>query len=147
MTTPTRWTWSGTQNHTLLTKPSVWQNNVPTGVLLVLWTNTTYSHNSYTQLTSKMTRNCQASRGGLTRVRGWLNCLLLGRQETLQDTSSEHQNSPRSHPLDPLVKDKLATRESWQKLKLHPKGLGAIRPATRGGLTSCTEQWTQGKNS
>jgi hypothetical protein len=57
---------------------------------------------------------CLASRGGLIGVRGRLNCLLLGRQETHQNTSSELQNSPWFHPLEPLVKAKLATRESWQ---------------------------------
>jgi hypothetical protein len=33
------------------------------------------------------------------------------------------------------------------KTKTSPKGLGAIKPAHRGGLTSCTQQRTQGKNS
>jgi hypothetical protein len=65
----------------------------------------------------------------------------------LQNTSSKLHNSPRFHPLDPLIKAKLATRESWRKPKLHPKDLGEVGLATRAGLTSCTQQRTQGKNS
>jgi hypothetical protein len=61
-----------------------------------------------------------------------------GNQEILRNTSSEHQNTPRFHQQKSLVKAKLATRKSWQKTKTSPRGLGAVRPATRGGLTSCT---------
>jgi hypothetical protein len=38
-------------------------------------------------------------------------------------------------------------KEILVKTKTSPKGLGAVRPATTGGLTSCTQQRTQGKNS
>jgi hypothetical protein len=33
------------------------------------------------------------------------------------------------------------------KTKTSPRGLGEVRPATRGGLTSCTQQRTPSKNS
>jgi hypothetical protein len=40
---------------------------------------------------------------------------------------------------------------SYQKIltktKTSPRGLGAVRPAIRGGLTSCTQQRTPSKNS
>jgi hypothetical protein len=38
-------------------------------------------------------------------------------------------------------------KEILVKTKTSPKGLGAVRPATRGGLTSCTQQETPSKNS
>jgi hypothetical protein len=41
-------------------------------------------------------------------------------QEILQNTSSEHQNTPRFHQQKSLVKAKLATRKSRRKPKLHP---------------------------
>jgi hypothetical protein len=38
-------------------------------------------------------------------------------------------------------------QEILAKTKTSPRGLGAVRPATRGGLTSCTQQRTPSKNS
>jgi hypothetical protein len=38
-------------------------------------------------------------------------------------------------------------QEIMVKTKTSPRGLGAVRPATRGGLTSCTQQRTPSKNS
>jgi hypothetical protein len=107
------------------------KNHVATVVLLVLGTNTTCIHNSYTHTPAEMTRKLSGQQGRFNRGKGRLNCLLLGRQETLQNTSFELQNSPRFHPLDPLVKAKLATRESWRRPKnpvvkanMVPKDLG-----------------------
>jgi hypothetical protein len=69
-----------------------------------------------------------------------------GNQEILRNTSSEHQNAPRFHQKRSLVK---AT--SYQKIlaktETPPRGLGAVRLATRGGLTSCTHQRTPTKNT
>jgi hypothetical protein len=127
-----------TTRSTLL--PFVCQNYVATEVLLVIGTNTTCSHNSYTHWVVETTQKLSGQQGRFYRGKGWLNRLFLGRQETLQNTSYELQNSPRFHPLDPLVKAKLATRESWRKPTLHPKGPGVVRPATSGSLTSCTQQ-------
>jgi hypothetical protein len=63
-----------------------------------------------------------------------------GNLEILRNTSSEHQNAPRFQG-QPSYKEILA------KTKTSPRGLGAVRPATRGGLTSCTQQRTPSKNS
>jgi hypothetical protein len=38
-------------------------------------------------------------------------------------------------------------QEILAKTKTSPKGLGVVRPATRGGLTFCTQQETPNKNS
>jgi hypothetical protein len=70
-----------------------------------------------------------------------------GNQEILRNTSSEHQNTPQFHQQRSLVKAMLATRKSWQKPKTPTRGLGAVRLATRGGLTSCTQQQTPTKNT
>jgi hypothetical protein len=48
-------------------------------------------------------------------------------------------------------RDLWSRRASYQKIlaktKTSPRGLGAVRPATRDGLTSCTQQRTPSKNT
>jgi hypothetical protein len=99
---------------------SVCQNNVATGVLLVLGTNTTSNLTSYAPTTAETTRE-RLSRGGrLDRVWGAVRPPPPGNQEILRNTSSEHQNAPRFHQQRSLIKAMLATRKSWRKPKLHP---------------------------
>jgi hypothetical protein len=124
--------------------PSVCQNHVATGVLLVLGTNTTSNLNSYAPTTVETTREPTVQRGRLDGG-GW--------------TASTRQ--PRNPPKHLFRAPKRTTvsptkisgqghasyQEIWAKTKTSPRGLGAVRPATRGGLTFCTQQRTQDKNS
>jgi hypothetical protein len=100
---------------------SVCQNNVGTGVLLVLGTNTTSNLNSYTHTTEETTREPAVWRGAVRPGMGAVRPPPPGNQEILQNTSSEHQNAPRFHQQKSLANAKLATRKSWRKPKLHPK--------------------------
>jgi hypothetical protein len=129
--------------------PSVCQNHVATGVLLVLGANTTSNLNTHAPMTAETTRKPAVQRGpvrpGMGAVSHW--------------TASTRQ--PRI-PLKHLFRAPKRTTASptkisgqryasYQKIlaktKTSPRGLGAVRPATRGGLTSCTQQRTPSKNS
>jgi hypothetical protein len=99
--------------------PSVCQNHLASGVLLVLGTNTTSNLNSYAPTIVETTREPTVQRGRLDRVWGAVRPPPLGNQEILRNTSSEHQNAPRFHQQRSLVKAMLATRKSWRKPKLH----------------------------
>jgi hypothetical protein len=101
--------------------PSVWQNHVATGVLLILGTNTTSNLNSYAPTIAETTREPTIQRGRLDWEWGAVRPPPPGNQKILQNTSSEHQNAPRFHQQRSLVKAMLATRKSWRKPKLHPK--------------------------
>jgi hypothetical protein len=127
--------------------PFVCQNHVATGVLLVLGTNTTSNLNTHAPTTAETTRKPAVQNGRLDRVWGPIRPPPPGNQEILRNTSSEHQNEPRFHHQRSLVRAMLATRKSWRNPKTSPRGLGAVRPATRGGLTSCTQQRTPSKNT
>jgi hypothetical protein len=120
--------------------PSVCQNHVATGVLLVLGTNTTSNLNTYTHSTVETTREPAVWRGRLDRVWGAVRPPPPGNQEILRNTSSEHQNAPRFHQQKSLVKGQASYQEILAKMKTSPRGLGAVRPATKGSLTSCTQQ-------
>jgi hypothetical protein len=100
--------------------PSVCQNHVDTGVLLVLRTSTTSNLNTHAPTTAETTRKPAVQRGRLDRVQGTVRPPPPGNQEILQNTSSEQQNAPRFHQQRSLVKVMLATRKSWRKPKLHP---------------------------
>jgi hypothetical protein len=106
--------------------PSVCQNHIATGVLLVLGTNITSNLNSYTPTTAETTQEPAVQRGRLDRVWGAVRPPPPSNQEILQNTSSEHQNAPRFHQQRSLVKAKLATRKSWRKPKLHPGAKGRL---------------------
>jgi hypothetical protein len=100
--------------------PSICQNHVDSGVLLVLGTNTTRNLNSYAPTTAETTQKLAVQRGRLNRVWGAVRPPPPGNQENLRNTSSVHQNALRFHQQRSLVKAKLATRKSWRKPKLHP---------------------------
>jgi hypothetical protein len=119
MTSQTRWTRSDTQNYTLRMQPSVCQNHVATEVLLVLETNTTSSINSSTHTAAKTTQEQAVWRGRLDRLH-------LVTEKSHWKTSSEHQYALQFHQQKSLVKDKLATRKSWRKPKLHPGAYGRL---------------------
>jgi hypothetical protein len=104
--------------------PSVCQNHVATGVLLVLGTITTNNLYSYTNMASETTQEPTDRRGVVRPGMGAVRPPPPGDQEFLRKASSEHQNTPRFHQQKFLVKAKLATRKYWQKPKLHqgPRG-------------------------
>jgi hypothetical protein len=110
--------------------PSVCQNHVVTGVLLVLGTNTTSNLNPYAPTTAETTREPTVQRGAVRPGMGAVRPPPPGNQEILRNTSSEHQNAPRFHQQRSLVKAMLATRKSWRKPKLHP---GCNNPGFRRG--------------
>jgi hypothetical protein len=99
---------SDPQNHTLRLLPTVFQNHIATGVLLVLGTNTTNKLNSYAPTTVETTREPAVQRGAVRPGMGAVRPPTPGNQETLRNTSSEHQNAPRFHQQRSLVKVKLA---------------------------------------
>jgi hypothetical protein len=100
--------------------PSVCQNNVATGVLLVLGTNTTSNLNTHAPTTAETTRKPVVQRGAVSLDMEAVRPPPPGNQEILRNTSSEHQNAPRFHQQRSLVKAMLATKKSWRKPKLHP---------------------------
>jgi hypothetical protein len=127
--------------------PSICQNHIATGVLLILGTNTTSNLNSYAPTTTETTRELAVQKGAvrLGMGGGW--------------TVSTRQ--PRNHPKHFFRASKRTTvsqteisgqgqasyQEILAKTKTSPRGLGVVRPATRGGLTSCTQQRTPSKNT
>jgi hypothetical protein len=92
--------------------PSVFQNHVDTGVLLVLGTNTTSSLDSYTNTTAETTRETADRRGAVRPGKGAVRPPPPGDQEILRKASSEHQKALRFHQQKSLVKAKLATMKS-----------------------------------
>jgi hypothetical protein len=50
-------------------------------------------------------------------------------------------------PTEISGQDHASYNKILAKTKTPPRGLGAVRPATRGGLTSCTQQRTPTKNT
>jgi hypothetical protein len=86
--------------------PSVCQNHIATGVLLVLGTNITSNLNSYAPTIAETTRETTVQRGAVRAPSP-------GNQGIFQNTSSEHQNAPQFHQQRSLDKAKLATRKSW----------------------------------
>jgi hypothetical protein len=101
--------------------PSVCQNHVPTGVLLVLGTNTTSNLNTHAPTTTEITRKPAVQRGAVRPGMGAVRPPPPGNQEFLLNTSSEHQNTPRFHQQRSLVKAMLAIKKSWRKPKLDPR--------------------------
>jgi hypothetical protein len=101
--------------------PSVCQNHVATGVLLVLGTKTTSSLDSYTNTAAETTREPADRRGRSDRVWVAVRPPPPGDQENLCKASSERQNTSRFHQQKYLIKAKLAIRKSWRKPKLHPR--------------------------
>jgi hypothetical protein len=93
--------------------PFVCQNHVAIKVLLVLGTNTTSSLDYYTNTIAETTREPTDRRGRSDRVWGAVRLPPPGDQEIPQNSSSEHQNTPRFHQQRSLVQAKLATRKFW----------------------------------
>jgi hypothetical protein len=50
-------------------------------------------------------------------------------------------------PIEISGQGQAGYQKIFAKTKTSPMGLGAVRPATMGGLTSCTQQKTPSKNS
>jgi hypothetical protein len=125
--------------------PSVFQNHVATEVLLILGTNTTSSLDSYMHTATETTREPAVWRRRYDRVWGAVRPPPPGDREILQNSSSKHQNTSRFHQISD--QGQAGYQEILVKTKTSPKGLGVVRPATRGGLTSCTQQITPSKNS
>jgi hypothetical protein len=50
-------------------------------------------------------------------------------------------------PIEISGQGQASYQEILVKTKTSPRDLGAVRPATRGGLTSCTQQESPSKNS
>jgi hypothetical protein len=126
--------------------PSVCQNHVATGVLLVLGTNTTSNLHSYAPTTAETTLEPAVQRGRLDRVWGRLDRLHQATKKSsetpLLSTKTHHGFTNRD-----LWSSQASYQEILAKNKTSPRGLGAVRPATRGSLTSCTQQRTPSKNS
>jgi hypothetical protein len=126
--------------------PSVCQNHVTTRVLLVLGTNTTSNLNSYTHTTAETTRELAVWRGRLDRVWGRLD-RLTGQP---RNPSKHLFRAPKCTTVSPTEisgQGQASYQKILAKTKTLPRGLGVVRPATRGGLTSCTQQRTPSKNS
>jgi hypothetical protein len=100
--------------------PSVCQNHVATGVLLVLGTNTTSNLNTHAPATAETTQKSVVHRRAVRPGMGAVRPPPPGNHENLRNTSSEHQHAPRFHQQRSLVRAMLATRKSWRKPKLHP---------------------------
>jgi hypothetical protein len=127
--------------------PSVCQNHVATGVLPVLGTNTTSNLSTHAPTTAETTRK-PAVQGGAVRPG-------MGGGQT---ASTRQPRNPPKHLFRAPKQTTVSPTEisgqshaSYQKIlaktKTSPRGLGAVRPATRGGLTSYTEQRTPTKNT
>jgi hypothetical protein len=127
--------------------PFVCQNHVATGVLLVLGTNTTSKLNSYAPTTAETTREPSVQMGAVRPGMG-------GRLDRLHHATKKFSETPlpstKTHHGF-TNRDLWSRRASYQKIlaktKTSPRGLGAVRPATRDGLTSCTQQRTPSKNT
>jgi hypothetical protein len=100
--------------------PSVCQNHVATGVLLVLGTNTSSNLNTHAPTTMETTRKPAIQRGRLDQVWVAVRPPPPGNQEILRNSSSKHQNGPQFHQQRSLVRAMLGTRKYWRKPKLHP---------------------------
>jgi hypothetical protein len=135
---------SDPQNHTLRTstfclpKPcSHWSATGPRA-------NTTSNLNTRAPTTAETTRKPAVQRGRLDRV--------CGAVSTRQPRNPPKHlfREPKRTTVSP-TKISSQGHASYQKIlaktKTSPRGLGAVRPATRGGLTSCTQQRTPNKNS
>jgi 2-iminoacetate synthase ThiH len=118
-------------------QPSVCQNHVATEVLLVLGTNTTSSINSYTHTAVETTREPTVWSGRLDQVWGRLDRL---HQATEKFSETPLLNTKKHHgpPLEISGQGQASYQEILAKIKTSPRGLRAVRPATKGGLTSCT---------
>jgi hypothetical protein len=91
--------------------PSICQNHVATGVLLVLGANTTSNLNTHAPTTAETTRKPAVRRGAVRLGMGAVRPPPPSNQEILRNTSSEHQNTPCFHQQRSLVKAMLATRK------------------------------------
>jgi hypothetical protein len=143
--TPTRRTWSDTQNQTLYTQPSVCQNHIATKVLLVLGTNTTSSLNSYKHIAAKTTWELVVWRGRSDRYGGRLDRLHLVTEKSSETLlSTKHLTVSLAESLD---QGQASHQVILVTTKTSPRGLRAVRLATWCGLTSYTQQETLSKNS
>jgi hypothetical protein len=139
---------SSPQNHTLRTstfrlpKPrSHWSATGPRNKNLL-------ATSTHTHPRQRKQLESQLSRGGrLDWVCGAVRPPPPGNQEILRNTSSEHQKRTTVSPTDISGQGHASYQKILAKTKTPPRGLGAVRPATRGGLTSCTQQQTPTKNT
>jgi hypothetical protein len=126
--------------------PSVCQNHVATGVLLVLGANTTSNLNTHAPTTAETTRKPAVQRGRLDRVRGRLDRLQQATKNS-SETPLPRTKTPTISPTEISGQGHSSYQKILARTKTSPRGLGAVRPATRGGLTSCTQQRTPSKNT
>jgi hypothetical protein len=77
-----------------------------------------------------------------------------GRLDRLHQATKKSSETPLSStkrttvsPTEISGQGRASYQKTLAKTKTSPRGLGAVRPATRGGLTSCTQQRTPSKNS
>jgi hypothetical protein len=125
--------------------PSVCQNDVATGVLLVLGTNTTSSLDSYTNTAAETTRELVDWRGRSDRVWGAVRPPPPGDKQ-LKSLFQAPKHSTVS-PTEISGQGQASYQVILARTKTSSRGLGAFRLATRGVLTSCTQQRTPSKNS
>jgi hypothetical protein len=117
---------SDPQNHTLCTSTFCLPKPRSHWSATVLGPNTTSNLNTHAPTTAETTRKPAVQRGAVKPGMGAVRPPPPGNQETLRNTSSEHQNAPRFHQQRSLVRAMLATRKSWRKPKLHPGALGRL---------------------
>jgi hypothetical protein len=127
--------------------PSVCQNHVATGVLLVLGTNTISNLNSYAPTTAETTRELVVQRGAVRPGMGggWTTSTWQPR-----NPPKHLFRAPKRTTVSPTKisgQCQASYQEILAKTKTSPRSLGAVRPATRGSLTFCTQQRTLSKNT
>jgi hypothetical protein len=117
--------------------PSVCQNHVATGVLLVLGTNTTSNLN--THATAETTRKSAVQRGAVRPGMGG------GKTASTRQPRNPLKHlfrAPKHTPVSPTkisCQGHASYHKIFAKTKTSPRGIEAVRLATRGGLTSCTQ--------
>jgi hypothetical protein len=124
--------------------PFVCQNHVATGMLLVLGTNSTSNFNTHAPTTAETTRKLAFQKVAV--------------RPGIGGASTRQPRNPPKHlfrstkrttvsPIEISGQGHASYQKNLAKTKTPPRGLGAVRPATRGGLTSCTQQRTPKKNT
>jgi hypothetical protein len=101
----------------------------------------TRTHDQRKQLESQLSRG-----GRLDRVWGRLDCL----HQATKNSSETPLPAPKRTTVSPIeisVQGHASYQKTVVKTKTSPRGLGTVRPATRGGLTFCTQQRTPSKRS
>jgi hypothetical protein len=127
--------------------PSVCQNHVATGVLLVLGKNSTSNLNTHAPTTAETTRKPAVQREAVRPgMGGGWTASIRQRRNPLKHLFRAPKRTTIS-PTEISGQGHASYQKILTKTKTPPRGLGAVRPATRGGLTSCTQQRTPTKNT